>query len=160
MDEATIDFLILANHVEAVNGLLYISGGGWTEYRRQVKADQPLPTMPLSLGLSVCVPWTETNRPQRLVVRVENQDSTVVLAKVEAELNVGRPPTLPVGAEQHTGVAITLPMTFPAPGEYRVIADLNDGRAMKRWPFRIYDIVSQEVWLSPLQSVSPTWMSQ
>ncbi len=33
-EKPTIEFLILAHHVEAVNGLLYISGGGWNDHRR------------------------------------------------------------------------------------------------------------------------------
>ena len=135
-----IETLLLANHVEAVNGLLYISGGGWTDLQRRVRPGEPPPVTHFGLGVSVLVPWTETNRPNRLEVQIEDQDATAVVARLTAQFTVGRPPTLPPGEDQHQALALGLDMVFPRPGGYRVVARL-DGEADRRtWPFRIHDL--------------------
>ncbi len=141
MNETTaIEFLILANHVETVNGLLYISGGGWTEhYRRIPKGGQP-PVSHFGIGISVLVPWHETNEPHRLVVQVENEDATRVIATVDSALEVGRPPALPPGTSQHAVMSLSVNTVFPEPGGYRVIARLDQDKGVKTWPFRVHDI--------------------
>ncbi len=91
----TIDYLILANHVEVANGLLFISGAGWSELTRP--SNQPNPISNFGVGISVCVPWGETNQPHDLTIRLVNEDETIVLISVEAQLNMGRPATLSAG---------------------------------------------------------------
>lgn len=141
MPETTaIEFLILANHIETANGLFYISGGGWTEhYRRVPKGGRP-PISHFGIGVSVLVPWHETNEPHRLAVQVENEDATRVVATVDADLEVGRPPALPPGTPQHAIVSLSIDATFPEPGGYRVIARLDQDKDVKTWPFRVHDV--------------------
>lgn len=142
LETTTIEFLILANHVEAANGLLYISGGGWTEhYRRLPKGGAPTPSH-FGVGLSVLIPWHETNQPHHLAVQVENEDATNVVAKVDADIKVGRPPNLPPGTAQHAIVSLSVDTIFPAPGGYRVVARLDDDKDVKTWPFRVHDVVA------------------
>lgn len=141
MNKAEIEFLILANHVEAANGLLYISGGGWTDHHRLLQPGQPLPASHMGIGISVLVPWTETNRPHLLRVRMENEDATVTLFDLQPQLNLGRPPMLSPGTEQHAVLAIEVGIQFPAPGIYRVVAELEGSDQTKRWPFQVHDIM-------------------
>jgi hypothetical protein len=138
-DRATIDFIILANHVEAVNGLLYISGGGWTDHWRTLQPGSPPPSSRLAIGVSIRIPWMATNQVLALTMRVEDADGAAPLVTIRGEFNVGRPPHLPPGSEQHAGFSFEATVTFPAPGEYRVVAELNDGEDVRRWPFRVHD---------------------
>lgn len=139
-EKSSIDTLILANHAEAVNGLLYISGGGWTDTHRQIRRDNPPPNNHFGIGISVRIPWNETNQPHKFVVEVQNDDATNTVVRAEGELNVGRPPQLSPGAVQHAVLAINVDVTFPAPGGYRVIASLNGERDVRTWPFRVHDV--------------------
>ena len=54
-----IGFVLLSDHSEAVNGKLYLTGGGWNVLR--------LPELPhewsFSIGLGIDVAWHETNAP-------------------------------------------------------------------------------------------------
>jgi hypothetical protein len=134
-----IEILLLANHVEAVNGLLYVSGGGWTDHVRTFPSGGSPPLSRLGIGISVLVPWNETNQPHSLAVTVENEDASVTLAQVDAQLSVGRPPQLALGAEQHVVLALTVDLVFPTAGGYRVVARLNHNRSVKAWPFRVHD---------------------
>ena len=62
-ETAAVDFVLMANHVEVVNGLLYVSGGGWTDHHRRLPPDgAPIPPSHLGIGVSVVVPWNEKNR--------------------------------------------------------------------------------------------------
>lgn len=132
---------MLANHVEAVNGLLYVSGGGWTDHHRTLMAGGPPPLSRLGIAISVLVPWNETNQVHQLALNVENEDATSILARVDAQLNVGRAPQLPPGAEQHVVLALTVDLVFPQAGGYRIVARLDNDRSVKAWPFRVHDVV-------------------
>jgi uncharacterized protein DUF6941 len=140
MDEQiTVDFLMLANHVENVNGLLYISGGGWTDHRRAIAPGAPPPMSHLGIGASVTVPWNQTNHQHTLAIRVEDDDGNAI-AQVSAQMNVGRPPQLPPGAAQPVMLGLSLDLQFPRPGGYRLVAQLDGEGSEKKWPFRVHDI--------------------
>ncbi|MBF6590393.1 MAG: hypothetical protein IVW57_07655 [Ktedonobacterales bacterium] len=138
----SIVLLLLANHVEAVNGLLYMSGGGWTDHRRAVpRGGQPPPTH-LGIGLGVAIPWHETNQPHEITIQIENDDATLTVARVEAQFNVGRPPNLPPGSEQHVMMGLPLDVVFPDAGGYRVVAQLDGDGEVKTWAFRVHDVAA------------------
>ena len=65
-----LGFLLLADHSEAVNGKLYLNGGGWNVLR--------LPELPhewaFHIGLGIDVAWHETNDPHELVVTIQDPD--------------------------------------------------------------------------------------
>ncbi len=135
-----IEFVLLANHVENVHGLLYVSGGGWTDSRRPVAPGASPPPTHLGIALSVAVPWHETNQPHTLTIQIENDDATTVVAAIEAQINVGRPPNLPPGADQHMMMGLPLDLVFPSAGGYRVVARLDDAGDVKTWAFRVHDV--------------------
>ena len=93
MERTRIDTLMLANHAEAINGLLYISGGGWTDHHRRIQGET-FPNSHFGIALSLRVPWHETNQPHKFVVEVQNDDATVTVMRAEGEFNVGRPAQL------------------------------------------------------------------
>lgn len=137
-ETAKIDVLILANHAEAINGLLYLSGGGWTDTHRQIRGGI-VPTNHFGIGISVRVPWHETNQPHKFVLEVQNEDATVTIMRADGDINIGRPSQLAPGDIQHAVLAINVDTVFPAPGGYRVIATINGDKSVATWPFRVHD---------------------
>jgi len=120
-----IELLMVANHVEAINGLLYISGGGWMhQHRRKVPGEDRFAPSKLGIAASVLVPWDETNIKHRLEVWVEDEDGTVY-ARISGEFEVGRPPGLPPGADQRTVVGLNADLTYPRTGGYRVVGQIG-----------------------------------
>lgn len=138
-ETVSIDFVMLANHVEAGNGLLYISGGGWTDHHRIIQSGR-VPPSHFGIAVSVCIPWTATERPHSVIIRIEDDDATVTIVRTEAQLSVGRPPGLPPGGEQHAFVAVNVDTMFPKAGGYRVVASLDDDVDVRRWAFRVHDV--------------------
>lgn len=139
-EQVEIETLLLANHVESVNGLLYVSGGGWTDHRRALQPGGQAPISHFGVALSVSVPWNETNQAHRLTVKVENEDATAVVAHVETQLTIGRPPQIPQGSAQHAVIAISVDTVFPHAGGYRVVAQVGDREDIKTWAFRVHDV--------------------
>ncbi|MGH2502533.1 MAG: DUF6941 family protein, partial [Ktedonobacterales bacterium] len=138
VETVRIDMLLPANHAEAVNGLLYLTGGGWTDLHRRIVGGQAPPSH-FGVALSVRVPWNATNAPHTFVVDVQNEDATTVIVHVTGEINVGRPPQITPGAVQHAVIAINVDTLFPAPGGYRIIATLDGGVDSATWPFQVHD---------------------
>ncbi|MGC1184868.1 MAG: hypothetical protein WBA31_06920 [Candidatus Dormiibacterota bacterium] len=140
MDAPRIENLILANHVEAVNGLLYISGGGWTDHWRPaaVAPGQPVVSH-LGVGVTVLVPWVASGQPYPLAVRVEDSVGNQI-AGMTTQLSSTRPPGLPTGADLRTVLALAMNVVFPTSGEYRVVAALAD-QPTRAVDFRVHDVV-------------------
>jgi len=143
MESPEIENLILANHVEAVNGLLYVSGGGWTDHWRP-QAPQPGPPVVSHLGVAVTVviPAAAPQVPQQLSVGIEDEQGRQV-AGMQTMLNQARPAGLPQGQAQRTVLALSFNIIFPAAGEYRVVARLGISPA-RELPFRVHDVAAGE----------------
>jgi hypothetical protein len=138
IERVRIDMLMPANHAEAVNGLLYLVGGGWTDLHRRIVGGQAPPSH-FGVALSVRVPWNATNQSHQFTVDIQNEDATVSVAHVEGQINVGRPPHLAPGSLQHAAVAINIDTLFPAPGGYRILAALDEDTDTAAWPFTVHD---------------------
>lgn len=131
-----IEFIVLANHAEARDGLLYLMGGCWTDHWRGTLADGHPPISHFGIGVAVLVQWDETNRPHHLVLHLETDDGKE-LAKMDADLTMGRPAGLTPGSPQRAVLAINVDMQFPAPGGYRIVGELGD--QTKFVTFRVHD---------------------
>jgi hypothetical protein len=141
VEHVTIDYIILANHAEAVNGMLNLLGGGWTDLNRPIPADGSIPLSHFGIAVSVCIPWTETNRPHRFGLRIVDEDESATLVQVETQFTTGRPPTISEGSEQHWVVALNADVMFPKTGGYVAITEVDNGAHQRRWPFRVHDIM-------------------
>jgi uncharacterized protein DUF6941 len=129
-DEPTVEFLILADHVEAIHGKLYMMGGGW----ENIAVHDFESPVTLEIAVSVDVPWNATNRPHTISVSVQTADGEI-LANVDGNIVAGRPATIEHGASQRTMLSMKIPVTFPSAGTYVVVAGLNEVPA-KRVAFR------------------------
>lgn len=132
-----IELLTLANHAEAVNGLLYLSGAGWDTVTRNYQAGgQPQPHH-FGIGASVLVGWHETNNPWPLKLWIEDEDGGPRLLNVDANLEVGRPAGRPPGTPIRAVLAIMANVGFPSAGGYRLVAEI-DGQ-QRTYSFRVVD---------------------
>lgn len=122
LEKIQIDFLILADMAEVVNGKLYLMGGGWD---RRFVSDFEKP-IALNIAVGVLVPWTLANQPHTLTVRLEDGDGHVILPQAEAMLTVGRPPQSTPGQKFRAMISIAGQWKLPSPGSYQVVASLNE----------------------------------
>ena len=112
---------MLAEGAEAVNGKIYILGGGV-----EAHLSPGFPTrLNVDLALSFLVGWGETNRKINLQLRVVDEDDTEAF-HVDAQMVVGRPPTAKPGQDIRNLVAIRGPFPIPKPGAYKAVMYLND----------------------------------
>ncbi len=117
-----IDFLILADRAEGINGKLYLMGGGWQELYVS-DFDHPAP---VSLAVGVLVPWNATNQDHTLKVYLEHEDGTRLPPDVSLQLNAGRPPGAVPGQSFRAIVAINGNWKLLGPRMYRAIAVVGD----------------------------------
>jgi uncharacterized protein DUF6941 len=132
-----IELLTVANHAEAINGLLYLSGAGWTDLRRPMPPEGQPPISHIGIAIAVLVGWNETNQRHRINMRLETADGRE-LANMQADLEMGRPPGLPQGSDLRGVIAINAELVFPAAGSYRVLAAVADNR--RSVSFRVHDV--------------------
>jgi len=113
-----IGFLLLCDHSEAVNGKLYLTGGGWNVLR--------LPELPhewsFSIGLGIDVAWHETNSPHE----------------------TGRPPGLPEGQEQRLVMSIAATAAFATAGPHAAVVQVN-GEELGRARFYLMEALPEEM---------------
>lgn len=121
----TIEYVTVANHAEAFNGLLYLQGAGWTDMQVPfTPAGTPAP-MHLGIGVSVLVGWNETDRPYPMQMSIVDEDGAQLVG-VEAQVQAGRPQGLPPGSDLRTVLAMNAEMQFPKAGGYELRAELGE----------------------------------
>jgi hypothetical protein len=133
---AAIEMLTMANHAEAHRGMLYLSGAGWDNAVIGFGPDGG-PSVPFhfGIGVSVLVPWTETNRPRRLELRIEHEDGGEPLVNLDGEIQVGRPVGIREGTDQRAVLAVSGELQFPRQGGYRLVARVDD--STRTYSFRV-----------------------
>lgn len=139
----------LADSAEAVQGKIYALGIGWsTIYATEFPAVHPR----VSIGLTIHVPYTATNQPHRLELRLETADgapmalgsqpgsdstASAAVTKLAADFNVGRPPLLPAGDAQVLVFAMSVnSLVIEIPEMYNWVIEI-DGSEVKRLPMRV-----------------------
>ncbi len=121
IQQAEIDFLMLADWAETINGKLYIQGGGWD--RKVVVPGQPTE---FTIVASIVIPWTATNQPHEFSIAIESEDGAPIVPPLSGSATVGRPPHAQPGQDFRTQVAAKIGgVKLPALGTYRVAMTLN-----------------------------------
>jgi hypothetical protein len=109
---------MLADSAQAVNGKLYVLGGGWNI------AGGGGPSAVVAL---IQVEWNETNHLHHWVFELLNSDGEPIMAagpageqaiRVEGDFEIGRPPGVTAGIEQPVPIAINLGPLPIGPGGY------------------------------------------
>ena len=122
IERVEIDFLILADRAESVNGKLYMMGGAWD---RLHVADFEKPVA-LCIAIGVLVPWNYANEEHPLTLVVESEDGEQVVAPLQVNLNVGRPPESIKGQAFRAILAVQGVWKIPRPGTYVVSARVGE----------------------------------
>lgn len=116
-----IGFLLLSDHSEAVNGKLYMTGGGWNVLT--------LPELPhewgFNIALGIDVGWDETNRRHSLTLGIHDPDGVQLGESFSAEFETGRPPGMPAGQEQRLVMSIGTRATFTSAGPHAAVVEAN-----------------------------------
>ena len=133
---AQVETLMLANHAESLNGLLYIHGGGWSHHwRGQVAGSQDPAPSQFAIATTFLLDAGETGRPHAFVVRVASDRGEEVL-RAEGSLDGGTPGS--AEAPFRTGVALNASVPFPHEGTYTLTAEI-DGRGGAAVVFWVHD---------------------
>jgi hypothetical protein len=125
-----LDFLLVADRAEAVNGKLYLMGGGWdrialTQFPGQATFD---------VAMGVLVGYAETNEPHEFRLTLEDDDNQVVVGPVTGQFELGRPAGLKPAQAQRFLVAVRGPFPLQQPGCHHWVATL-DGHVAGRTTF-------------------------
>ena len=111
-----VEFLILADAAQAVNGKLYMLGGGWSTLHASA-----LPfAHQVGVAVGVRVPWQETNQVHRLEIALVTADGDSLIPPLQGELEMGRPPGLRPGSDQTVVMAVNANLKFERAGRYEV----------------------------------------
>ncbi len=130
-----VEFLILADAAEAVNGKLYMLGGGWDV----LTINRPLPyQQPFAIAAGLLVPWNATNQRHDVEVEIQTDDGEVAV-KMAGQLELGRPPGLPTGHPQRVVLTFSGFMNIAAPGTFAIVAKIQ-GQESKRVSFRVVSL--------------------
>lgn len=146
--------IVLCNHAEAVNNLLYVSGGG-INLAYAAPGTPPPYGVTVGVGLLVTVPWQQTNQQHKAEVTLVTEDGEPVLIPVGPDakeplnvvlaFNVGRPVHLSVGDDQTIALAANLVnLPFPALGKYEFLVNM-DGNPERRIGFRVASLPGNQM---------------
>jgi hypothetical protein len=101
--------MLLADAVQAVNGKLYILGGGWS-----IIGPEPTPS---AIAIKVDVPWDEANTKHRFRLALIDSDGRPVTVpgpigdlavEIVGEFEAGRPPGLKAGTPLDVVLALNI----------------------------------------------------
>ena len=130
-DELKTEWIILADFAEVLNGKLYTMGGGWETLTVNAL---PVPQN-IAVAVSFLVPWNETNQRHEFLIEIVDQDGKRMVG-VNGEMEVGRPPGIPLGLTQRTMLAVNITATFEQLGTYVVSTSIH-GQASSELKFRV-----------------------
>jgi len=126
--------LLLADAAEAVNGKLYILGGGWS-----ITGPDPTPS---AIAIKIEVPWDQANTRHQLKLELFNDDGQPIMVPgptgeqpvvLSGEFEVGRPAGLKPGTPLDLALAFHIaPLLLPPAGRY-VWRCSVDGRSDEDW---------------------------
>lgn len=121
IDDIEIDFLILADWAETINGKLYIQGGGWD------RKLAPSENQPISFAIvaGILIPWHLTNQEHQFILSLETGDGTIVGSKIEGGFSTGRSVKSFPGQMFRTPFAARIALKVPGIGSYRVKLEVN-----------------------------------
>jgi hypothetical protein len=130
-------FMLLADWAEALNGKLYIQGGGWTRYT----LSQP-GVLNCAVAVKFSVGWDETNKKYAIAIRLIDDNGHPVMADtrpvvVETGMEVGRPAGSTPGADLDAVLAITIVGLPIERGRYEFVIEVDGDPLGVNVPFEV-----------------------
>ena len=127
-----IEYALIADYAEIVAGKLYVMGGGWDN----TTAPEAPAGIRMAVAVGVRLGWEETNTAIPVEMTVHDDDAQE-LVRVNGSVQVGRPAELTPGSTQLAQIAISLQLTLPTFGGYRVRVVAGPGDVSRSLPFRL-----------------------
>jgi hypothetical protein len=127
--------VILCDSAEAVNGKLYLMGGGWNVL---YAVNQPVN---VAVAMILAVGWDEANRRHALAVALLDHDGNQVRigdqpVAVGSEFEVGRPPGVKPGTALNTPLVMNFQGLLLPEGGYEFKASVG-GEPIASRPFTV-----------------------
>lgn len=120
-ERIAIDFVVIGDFAQAVQGKLNLIGGGWNLHHAK---QYPSP-LPFGLGIGILVPWSETNRRHSFTLVMRKSEGPELL-KQDGEYNIGRDVMTPVGMTQRVTIGISGLIQLHEAGTYEVVVTTGD----------------------------------
>ena len=122
--------LLLADSAQAVNGKLYILGGGWSI--------TDATNINMSVAIKIEVPWTGANTPHRFQLALVSEDGQPVevnnqICEIQGDFEVGRPVGLRPGTPLDVTLAVNIAQLTLSPGNRYVWRCSIDGETDLTW---------------------------
>ena len=124
--------MLLADAVQAVNGKLYVLGGGWS-----VTGPEPAPS---ALAIKIDVPWDEGNKKHRFRLALLDADGRAVTlpdgqmpVEVTGEFEAGRPAGMKPGTPLDVVLALNIGPLVLEPGSRYVWRIWIDEQTREDW---------------------------
>ena len=135
IEQIEIDFLILADWAETINGKLYIQGAGW-DRKLKKQGNEPFE---LSVAAGILVPWNETNRENSFQMILESDDGEEVGLLVEGTFTVGRPASAQQGQKLRTPFSAKIGLAKPLEVGVHIIKFVVNNSITKSVTFYVVD---------------------
>ena len=118
VEHVGLDFLMLADRAEFLNGKLYMMGGLYD--RVEVKDLNNPPVINIVVG--IVIPWALANQEHSVVLRVETEDGELLGKEIIGRVTVARPLNALPGQVFKAVMALNIRTKFPSYGAYRISA--------------------------------------
>ena len=114
-----VDYLLVADRAEVVNGKLYLMGGSWD----RIQPPKFPHRMMLGIALGVRIPFTHSDDQHKVSVEIQHDEKRLV--GFEAKLTTGRPPGM-AGMDILVPMAFNIPVAIPEEGLVVLRAAVDD----------------------------------
>jgi hypothetical protein len=121
---AEVETVMLANHAEAVNGLLYVTGGGWSHHWRGPRqTGQPMPSQ-VAFAATITAPATEPAADIPFTVRITGGDGSEVM-RADGTMSMGSGDATSI---KRAPLAGNFGIAFPTDGRYQLTVEIPGSR--------------------------------
>jgi hypothetical protein len=137
VEDMRLTTFLIADHAEACNGKLYITGGCWdTLFAGGFPTQHPH----LSIAAALYVPWRATNQSHAIVVDLVDADGSSVLpAPIQGQFEQGRPPGMRPGDNANLVMVFNIDgLIVEKPGRYEWVFKV-DGTDLGRTGFKVVE---------------------
>jgi hypothetical protein len=124
-----VDYLLVADRAEVVNGKLYLMGGSWD----RIQPQQFPHRMMLGIAIGVRIPFAYTDDQHTVAVELLHDDTRMI--GFEAKLATGRPPGM-AGMDMLVPMAFNIPIAIPGEGQVSLRAVI-DGKSGRRHDIKV-----------------------
>ena len=127
---AEVEGVMLANHAEAVNGLLYVTGGGWTHHWRGPRQTEQPPPSQVAFAATITAPATDPAAEIPFTVRITGGDGGELL-RADGTMSMGPGDSVSI---KRVALAGNFGIAFPTDGRYELTVEIpGSSRSVEFW---------------------------